>query len=119
MSRDFGTQRRVHGSEYRMGDSMILNRTISEVAALTVALITVLVTHPVVLAESPSVIEVGPFSAETAINPLPARWEPFNFKNIERHTHYQLIEENGQVVIRVGDGLNDHPLPTERLVPAR
>ena len=32
----------------------------------------------------------------------------------------RLIREWGQQLgIRVGDGLNDHPLPTERLVPAR
>mgnify|MGYP002642092947 FL=1 len=78
---------------------MILNRTIGEAIALIVVLIIFLLSHRVVLAESPSVIEVGLFSAETAINLLPAHWEPLNFKNIERHTNYQLIEEDGQVVV--------------------
>jgi len=79
---------------------MILNRTIGEAATLMLVLIIVLMTYPAVLAESPSVIEVGLFSAETAINPLPAHWEPFNFKSIERHTNYQLIEDDGQIVVK-------------------
>jgi hypothetical protein len=79
---------------------MILNRTIDVAATLIVVLIIFLLSHPVVLAKSPSVIKVGPFSAETAINPLPAHWEPFNFKNIERHTKYLLIEEDGQIVVK-------------------
>jgi len=79
---------------------MIRNRMINVTVALIVVLIMVLMTHPVVPAESPSVIEVGPFSAETAVNPLPAHWKPFNFKNIEHHTHYRLIEEDGQVVVK-------------------
>ena len=79
---------------------MILSRTIGEAATLMVVLIIVLMTHPAVLAESPSVIEVGPFSAETAITPLPAHRKRFNFKNIERHTYYRLVEESGQVVMK-------------------
>ena len=78
--------------------------------ACTQFLIMVLMTHPVVLAESAPVIEVGLFSAETAVNPLPANWKPFNFKNIERHTHYRLIEENGRIV-REGGSLNATQLP--------
>ena len=69
-------------------------------AALVAVLIMVLMTHPVVLAESAPVIEVGLFSAETAVNPLPAHWKPLNFKNIERHTRYRLIEENGRIVLK-------------------
>jgi len=64
------------------------------------ALMICLMTHPAFLAESPAVIEVGLFSAEAATNPLPAHWEPLNFKKIERHTQYQLVEENGQVVVK-------------------
>lgn len=79
---------------------MILNGMSGRAAAFMGALIIFLLDHSVVLAESPSVIDVGPFSAETAINQLPAHWEPFNFKNIERHTNYQLIEEDGQIVVK-------------------
>ncbi|MBI4773536.1 MAG: DUF3047 domain-containing protein [Deltaproteobacteria bacterium] len=63
-------------------------------------MILVVLSGPITLAESPSVIEVGPFSAEAATSPLPAHWEPLNFKKIERHTRYQLVEENGQVVVK-------------------
>jgi hypothetical protein len=82
------------------GNLMIRSGTIGKAAALIVVSIMVLMTHPVVLAESRSVIEVGPFSAEMAVNPLPAHWEPFTFKNIEHHTHYRLIEEDEQVVMK-------------------
>ncbi|MEJ2430467.1 MAG: DUF3047 domain-containing protein [Deltaproteobacteria bacterium] len=59
----------------------------------------------VVLAESPSVIEVADFSAEKTTASLPAHWEPFYFKDIKRHTDYRLVEEDGQVVVRaVADG---------------
>jgi hypothetical protein len=79
---------------------MILNRTSGKAATLIWILIILLLTHPAVLAEPPSVIEVGAFSAEKTINPVPARWEPFSFKNIERHTKYRLIEEDGLVVVK-------------------
>ena len=67
--------------------------------AILISLI-LLVTHAAALAETPSVIEVGPFSSEAANHPLPALWEPLNFKNIERHTQYQLIQEDGPVVVK-------------------
>ena len=63
-------------------------------------LLILLVTHAAALAEPPSVIEVGPFSTEKANHLLPALWEPLDFKNIERHTRYQLIREDGQVVVK-------------------
>ena len=60
---------------------------------------------PVVWAQSPPVIEVADFSAEKTTTSLPAHWEPFYFKNINRHTDYRLVEEDGQVVVKaVSDG---------------
>jgi len=53
-----------------------------------------------VLAESPAMIQVGRFSAEKAGDALPGGWEPFDFKNIERHTDYRLVEKDGQVVVK-------------------
>jgi len=79
---------------------MILNGMSGKTAAIICVLIIFLLNHPAATAETPSVIDVGPFSSETAINQLPAHWEPFNFKNIARHTSYQLIEEDGQVVVK-------------------
>ena len=60
---------------------------------------------PVVWAQSPPVIEVADFSAENTTTSFPAHWEPFYFKNINRHTDYRLVEEDGQVVVKaVSDG---------------
>ena len=66
----------------------------------TLILLILLMTHAAALAEPPSVIEVGSFSSEATPKSLPAHWEPLNFKNIERHTQYQLMEEDGQVVVQ-------------------
>jgi len=64
------------------------------------ALIFLLSAQTAVLAESPSLIEVGRFSTLTAGEALPPHWETFEFKNIKRHTNYRLVEKNGQVAIR-------------------
>ncbi len=63
-------------------------------------LITGLIWHTVVLAKSVSVLEEGSFSAEKAVSPLPAKWEPLHFKDINRHTDYRLVDEGGQVVVK-------------------
>lgn len=65
-----------------------------------VALIPLLIGHQPVSAQTPSLLEIGRFSGEKAGNSLPADWEPFYFKNIERHTDYRLVEMDGQVVIK-------------------
>ena len=51
-------------------------------------------------AQSPPVIMVGAFSTEETIDTLPAHWEPLHFREIERHTSYRLVEENGNVVVK-------------------
>lgn len=80
---------------------MKLFRTRRKTTVVLQALIVLLVASPPVLAESPpAIIEVGRFSAEKAGNPLPTHWEPFEFKNIDRHTAYRLVEEDGQVVVK-------------------
>lgn len=53
-----------------------------------------------VLAESPAMIQVGHFSTGKAGNALPGRWKTFDFNNIERHTDYRLVEEDGLVVVK-------------------
>jgi hypothetical protein len=65
-----------------------------------VVLIPLLTGHPSVLAESPTALAVGRFSAEKAGDDLPADWEPFYFKDIERHTDYRLVVMDGQVVVK-------------------
>ena len=63
-------------------------------------LIALLVGQAGALAQDLSVLAVGHFSAEKVGNVLPSRWEPFYFKDIDRHTGYRLVEEGGQVVVK-------------------
>lgn len=43
---------------------------------------------------------VGKFSERGKTGTLPAGWEPLHFKKKERHTLYELVEDNGYRVIR-------------------
>ncbi len=44
-------------------------------------------------AQSPSVLEVGKFSAAAPGNNLPDGWKPLTFKKIEKHTVYTVVED--------------------------
>jgi hypothetical protein len=44
-------------------------------------------------------IQVGSFSAEAPASPLPAPWQPLHFKNIPRHTRYELVSRDGFTVL--------------------
>ena len=62
---------------------MKLNSINDKAAFLMVVLLAVLTGDPAVLAESPSVIEVGAFSSEKTANPLPAPiWSFWGSKSI-------------------------------------
>jgi hypothetical protein len=50
--------------------------------------------------QSPTVIEVGKFSAAALGQDLPADWKPLTFKKIEGHTSYTLVKEEGVVVVK-------------------
>ena len=50
--------------------------------------------HPAVLSDAFSIIEVGRFSNVKASDVLPINWEIFDFKKIKRHITYRLLEEN-------------------------
>ena len=67
---------------------------------IVAAILLLLFGYLTLLAESPSVIEVGRFSAEKPGHALPAGWAPFTFKGIDRHTDYRLVEEDGKVVVK-------------------
>jgi hypothetical protein len=79
---------------------MIIDRANSAATILLAATFLILAGHPAVQAESSSVIEVGRFSAEKQNDELPAGWEPFTFRGIDRHTDYRLVEEDGKVVVQ-------------------
>lgn len=47
-----------------------------------------------------ALVEVGKFSAMEAGKPLSDGWRPLNFPRIARHTTYELVADNGTVVVR-------------------
>ena len=51
-------------------------------------------------AQSPSLIEVGTFSANKAIAAFPGGWKALTFKKIERHTDYALVKDGDTVVVK-------------------
>ena len=51
-------------------------------------------------AQSPTVIEVGKFSAEAATEALPDGWKPLVFRKIEQHTVYTLVKEGDGTVVK-------------------
>lgn len=44
-------------------------------------------------------ILAGAFSAEAPGAPLPAPWQPLNFKGIAQHTRYELVDRDGVTVL--------------------
>lgn len=84
---------------------MKTNSTNNKAVFLILVVMAFLTGNPVVLAESPSVIKVGDFSAEKITGSLPAHWEPLHFKSNEQHTDYRLVREDGRVVVKaLADG---------------
>lgn len=45
-------------------------------------------------------LPVGRFSATAAERKLPSDWTPLTFDNIDRHTRYELVDEQGARVVR-------------------
>lgn len=77
------------------------NRGIDSMRVVLIGVWIVLFTgYGIVRGEPSSVLEVGAFSTEKAGNSLPARWEPLHFRDIKIHTHYRLVEADGQVVVQ-------------------
>lgn len=70
-------------------------------AIITTAIGGLLAAMPVaVSAESDSIMEVGQFSAASAGEAAPAGWKPLTFKNISRQTTYEVVKEDGAIVIK-------------------
>lgn len=51
-------------------------------------------------ADSPSVIEVGKFSADQPGAELPKGWKPLTFKKVSKQTSYEVVKEGDQVVVK-------------------
>jgi hypothetical protein len=66
------------------------------VAAVAIALI--MIPFPA-CAQSPSIIEVGRFSAEKRDEGLPTHWRLLTYKKIKRYTTYSLVRHRGRIVL--------------------
>lgn len=51
-------------------------------------------------ADSPSLLEVGKFSAASEGSALPEGWKPLIFKKIEKQTVYRLVKDGGATVVK-------------------
>jgi len=51
-------------------------------------------------ADSPSVLEVGKFSAAVPGTKMPDGWKPLTFKKIERHTVYKVVKDGDVVAVK-------------------
>ena len=49
---------------------------------------------------SETFLEIAPFSKATAGGPLPEGWQPQTFKNIDKHTLYELIKDGEVTVVK-------------------
>jgi hypothetical protein len=68
--------------------------------SISILIFHLLVSSPVIDAQSGTVIEVGKFSVATVGDPLPPDWKPLTFKKIERHTTYTLARDDNAVVVK-------------------
>jgi len=50
--------------------------------------------------QSNPVLELGKFSAAEAGGTLPAGWKPLTFKNMEKHTAYNLVKDGDTAVVK-------------------
>jgi hypothetical protein len=67
----------------------------------SVFLLAVLLIAPASLvAESPSVIEVGKFSSGTVGQAMPDGWKPLTFKKIPKHTFYEVVKDGGVTIVK-------------------
>lgn len=52
------------------------------------------------LAQGPTLLEVGKFSAATEGSVLPEGWKPLTFKKVERHTQYEVVKDGSTFVVK-------------------
>ncbi len=70
------------------------------VSASLLLLAVLLIAPMLLLAESPSVIEVAKFSSGTVGQAMPDGWKPLTFKKIPKHTSYEVVKGGENVVVK-------------------
>ncbi len=51
-------------------------------------------------ASAEDILKIGNFSETSPGITIPENWEPMKFKNIERHTRYEVVREDGRTVVK-------------------
>ena len=59
-----------------------------------------LIAPAVARADSPLIIEVAKFSSGTVGQAMPEGWKPLTFKKIPKHTSYEIVKDEGGVVVK-------------------
>ena len=55
---------------------------------------------PLALAEEESALEIGQFSSSPEGATIPTGWKPLTFKKIAKHTQYEVVRDDGILVMR-------------------
>ena len=77
-------------------------RGMIELAPIVLVSAMVLIVHVcgLALAQNTSTLEVGTFSTASLGSALPDGWKPLAFKNIPKHTLYEVVEDGDRRVIK-------------------
>lgn len=70
------------------------------VSGIVLLLALLLIVPTPIVAESPSVIEVGKFSDGMVGQAMPEGWKPLAFPKIPQHTHYNLVKDGERIVVK-------------------
>lgn len=69
-------------------------------ALLAVCGSVLLLAPPLPAVQAEDSLEAGKFSTEAAGQAIPRGWRPLTFRNVERHTRYELVKNEGSVVVK-------------------
>ena len=67
-------------------------------------------------AQSPTIIEVGPFSTAPPSGPWPDGWKPMTFPKIPQHTTYQLVKDGDRVTVKAASQASSSGYTKEILI---
>ena len=68
---------------------------------------------PITWAQAGPVVEVAKFSSATLGQTVPDGWKPLSFKNIPRHTKYEVVKDGDRVVIKADSDVSASGLTKE------